>query len=110
MLTTSDKLNDWKERCKIVCQCGKDIVTFVCKEASCPHLSMQPLYCLDCTLSRGFHKHNPAVFIKDEINSYSSMWEKSEKELALIATEAALRYERWKPLILYYENEMRHSI
>ena len=70
----TDRINDWKERCKIECSCDNDdIVAFVCKDDACPNKTKQTLYCLTCMIN-GVHDHKPPVFISDEIDMQITKW------------------------------------
>ena len=96
---------DWKERCKIECSCGNDIIAFICKETTCSNHNKQPLYCMQC-MTNAAHWHQPLVFIRDEIEVYIQKWTSARQSLSTLLGEASKRYDELKPLIKYYEHEM----
>ena len=70
--TMNERINDWKERCQIMCSCKKDTIVFMCKEASCPSNKTQSVYCQECIVA-GPHFH-PLNYISDEISEVAKQW------------------------------------
>lgn len=99
----TDRVNDWKERCQIMCDCQNDIIAFICKDKNCDNHTKQPLYCVGCR--EEVHWHKPLYYISDEISEYIKRWTKGRGDLQKLVAEATNRYSELKPLILYYENE-----
>ena len=77
----------------------------MCLLETCPNYIEKKTYCIDC-LEKGVHKHRPFTLIIDYLNDVRKKWSTLEQEFARMAPKAEVSYQKYKPLIKYYEKEL----
>jgi hypothetical protein len=77
----------------------------VCLVETCPNFIEKKTYCMDC-LEKGVHKHRPFTLIIDYLHDVRTQWSALQQEYAMLVPKAEASYQKYEPLIKYYEKEL----
>jgi len=103
MNTTAKVQSMWEQKKgAVICSCGEDIIFYKCMTLQCPRYKTQTYYCRICN-ENGLHEHIKHENCINIINNFDKASGNLKEKLSKVEGEATKSYEKFKPLIQYFE-------